>query len=837
MTSDNSPAASDATTTLHYTAYGAVDMTTDPDGVVTHFGYDPAHRLTDITDSLGKHIHYTLDAAGNTTKEETFTAAGATVRRVTQGYNTLGQLTSVLDGLNHTVFGAGDSDSYDGNGNLVHSTDGLGVQQKNGYDALNRLVSTIQNHNGTDSATSSSTTGVSFDALDRPDGIVDPDGLATYPGYDGLSNRTRLQSPDTGTSTDTFDAAGNRLTHTDAKGIVSTSTYDALNRRIGTSYADSTLNVSYDYDEANTVTGCSSSQPIGRLTRVVENAVTTSYCYGGHGNLVQKRQIVAGHTDLTQYAYTHADRLSGITTPDGTVISYGLNTNNGGISSVQVTPSGSGAALTTIASAINWLPFGPRSNYTLGNGQTVTLGYDLNYRVTDLTSPALNLHFARDVMGDITAIGNAAGASPATETYHYDPLYRLKDATASDSSVLEGYSYTKTGDRLSKTASGLATGSYLYTTGTHQLASVGGFARSSDANGNTTNTAVGAETFVFGYNGRNRMASAQRDGSTVATYTYNAMGERIGKAATFPQAVTERYAYDEAGHLIGEYGTTNRDYVWMDDIPVAVIDNTAVGSVTTSTVSYVTADQLGTPRAVTNGAGTTIWAWAYQGNPFGERQPTSTSGYVLNLRYPGQYYDAETGTNYNMFRTYEAATGRYLQSDPIGLQGDISTYAYVGGNPLSYTDPLGLWEWPSLPQGFVNASAGFGDALSFGLTGLARNGLGIGSVDECSGSYKGGQAAGIVAGFIDGEGEAELAVSIGKNENQISHAFRYVDNLGLDRGAVTDAIQSQLSTARDEIVPGLNKFSTEIDGVGVDYHAYQLPDGSVNVGRITPRGN
>jgi len=674
-----------ATTTLGYTPYGAVASITDPDNVTTTFTYDAAHRLTDITDAQGNRLHYTLDAAGDKTQEQVLTAAGTVVRNLSRSYNALGQVTAVIDGLSQTVFSAGTSGSYDGNGNLVHSTDALGIQHQQGFDALNRLQSTIANYNGTDPATSNTQMAFDYDALDRLDGVADPDGLDTVSTYDGLGNRTELASPDTGTSTDTYDAAGNRLTHTDAKGTVSTSTYDALNRLTGTTYADSTLNVSYAYDEPDTVTGCSGTSPIGRLTRVVEGSVSTVYCYDGRGNITRKQQVTSSQTDTTDYAYTAGNRLSGESTPNQTAIQYTYD-SNGRISSVQATPSGATTVPPTVVSHVSYLPFGPIRSYTLSNGQTITRTYDANYRLTDLTSPALNLHFARDAMGNIVALGNGPGANPTTETYSYDPLYRLTGITDAGT-ALESYTYNLTGDRLSKTAPGLATGAYLYTTGTHQLASIGNVARANDADGNTTASVVGGNTYGFAYNGRNRLMLAQLNGQTVGTYTYNALGQRIGKTTGTD---TERFAYDEAGHLIGEYGTTNRDYVWLGDIPVAVIDNTISGGITTSTVNYVTADQLGTPRVVTDGTGTVIWSWAYQGNPFGEQPPTSTTGYVLNLRYPGQYYDAESNTNYNVFRTYEAATGRYLQPDPIGLNGGISAFGYVGGNPLRYMDSLGL---------------------------------------------------------------------------------------------------------------------------------------------------
>ena len=669
-----------ATTAYGYDNVGNITQITDPDNVTTTYSYDASHRLTDVTDALGNHIHYTLDGAGDRTAEAIYDSTNVMRRSVSRTFDSLGRLTSKTDGLNQVIFSANFSDSYDLNGNLIHSTDALSVQRKQSFDALNRLSSTIDDYNGTNTSTKNTTIQYGRDAQDHLVNVVDPSNLATSYAVDVFGNTTGTISPDTGASLATFDAVGNRLTTTDARGIVTTSAFDALNRILSTSFTDPTLNVVYHYDEANTITGCASSKPIGRLTRIVENAITTTFCYDVRGNVISKLQTMGAITDTTSFTYTSADRLKSLTYPSGSVVVYSRNAN-GQITSASLTPLGGVTA--AVVSAVDYLPFGPVLSYQLGNGQVVTRNYDANYAYTDVSSPAFFLHLARDASGSITALGAAHGASPATETFSYDPLYRLTTVLDGATSV-QSVSYNASGDRLTKTGSGLSVGNYVYQASTHRISAIGNAARASDANGNTTAATTGGQAYGFGYNGRNRMTVVQLSGQTVGTYVYNALGERVSKASTLPAVATERFSYGADKQLLGEYGTTNRDYVRIDAIPVAVVD--VVDS--SGTVSYIHADGLGVPRAITNASGTTVWQWAYTGNPWGEAAPSGS--YTFNLRFPGQYFDAESGLVDNINRAYEPSTGRYIQSDPIGLFGGVSTYTYGAASPLLRSDPLGL---------------------------------------------------------------------------------------------------------------------------------------------------
>jgi len=111
---------------------------------------------------------------------------------------------------------------------------------------------------------------------------------------------------------------------------------------------------------------------------------------------------------------------------------------------------------------------------------------------------------------------------------------------------------------------------------------------------------------------------------------------------------------------------------------------------------YIECDHLGTPRVVIEqDRNLAVWAWPVTGEAFGNTPPDEDpdgdgTNFTLDMRFPGQRYDSASGLYYNYFRDYEPGTGRYTQSDPIGLAGGLTTYGYGEGNPLLFTDPRGL---------------------------------------------------------------------------------------------------------------------------------------------------
>ena len=147
------------------------------------------------------------------------------------------------------------------------------------------------------------------------------------------------------------------------------------------------------------------------------------------------------------------------------------------------------------------------------------------------------------------------------------------------------------------------------------------------------------------------------------------------------------FVHDE-WRLLGEYdtqGNPKQETIWLGDLPIATIQK--------GTIYFIHPDHLGTPRALSDSYGRTVWTW--DGEPFGASEPDEDADgdgvkVTYNLRFPGQYYDRETGMHQNYFRDYDPAIGGYVQSDPIGLNGGLNTYEYAFSSPLDFLDRYGL---------------------------------------------------------------------------------------------------------------------------------------------------
>jgi RHS repeat-associated protein len=144
---------------------------------------------------------------------------------------------------------------------------------------------------------------------------------------------------------------------------------------------------------------------------------------------------------------------------------------------------------------------------------------------------------------------------------------------------------------------------------------------------------------------------------------------------------TVHSVFDSTGKRIAEYdqasGALLREYVWTGWEPVAVIEN--------GVVYFVRVDHIGRPVFATNAAGAKVWTVTY--DPFGN--VTASTGAGVPIRFPGQWFQSESGLHQNWMRDYDPTTGRYLQADPLGLVDGASVYGYAGGNPGRWFDPRG----------------------------------------------------------------------------------------------------------------------------------------------------
>jgi RHS repeat-associated protein len=267
------------------------------------------------------------------------------------------------------------------------------------------------------------------------------------------------------------------------------------------------------------------------------------------------------------------------------------------------------------------------------------------------------------------------------QDFVYDSLNRLSQAKGEYGTI--NYTYDRVGNRLARTVDNQAE-SYIYFSNTNQLASVAGentVNYSYDNNGNPI--LIGNKAYV--YNQSSRLVEVRENGNTIAEYEYNAMGQRLIKKVGDNTTI---FHYDFDGNIVAESrpdGTMIFEYLYLGSNRLAMVD------AGTQKIYYCLNNYLGTPVMMTDDSGMIEWEANYK--PFGEADVNPNAEAVNNFRFPGQYFDQETGLHYNYHRYYDPKTGRYLTPDPIGLVGGINLYLYAALNPINSYDNLGLKDW------------------------------------------------------------------------------------------------------------------------------------------------
>jgi RHS repeat-associated protein len=546
------------------------------------------------------------------------------------------------------------------------------------FDGLNRLTKITD-----------ANTGVSqfaYDKHDRPLTATDPDTLATTYVYDGFGDMIQQASPDAGTTVYHYDGDRNLTSKTDAAGVVTNYTHDKLDRRLTTTYpADSTLNVAYTYDQ----TGTGFAFGISRLTSLTDASGSLSRSHDERGNILTEKRINGTNTLTTTYTYDAASRVASITYPSGAQVSY-TRDNMGKVYAMPFAASGTDE--TAVIYGASYEPFGPVTAINFNSGDTDNYTYDLDYRATGITSNLFtykeNLAYGYDAADNLHTITDAI--TPAnTQTLGYDVLNRLKSATSGTGGYGSlTWNYDKNGNLTTSTAGG-TTFTYGLATGTNRLSTITrpsnsesfGYTATGNINSETLNS---VNVFTAAYSKANRLASVTGVPLAISSATYDAFGKRITK--TNPASNPILYSYDLDGNVIEENNTgVITDYIYVAG---RLVGNWRPAE---HHLFFVHTDRMGTPIAATDEFDQTDWSATYI--PYGVTQTLVQSGFAGNVtnsvRFPGQFFDHETGFHQNGFRDYVPNLGRYLESDPIGLAGGLNRYRYANANPGTFTDRNG----------------------------------------------------------------------------------------------------------------------------------------------------
>lgn len=702
-----------STTTTSYGHNGQVNTVINDRGFLSTIDYDTANRARLSTDAMGNSIQTNFDAASNvknTLETELPDLPGPAVQFLTSHtYDGLDRRLSTTDsGLNTH------SRSYDSRGNVATATDARGTMSRFVYDSYDRQTQSIldMDGDGPDGDGTDITLGTAWTDNSAPSALTDGNNNATGESYNARNEPTQTSFADGCTANGrTYDVHGNLLTSVDARGTSIIYTYDLLNRLTqksitpGPGVANDTTLETFTYDGA------------GRLTSAANNLSTVTRTYDSLGNILVETQNVpasgGGRTITCTYDGLN-NKLTQLTPGRNVTMTYdALN------------------RLKTIGD--NFVPFiasydyiGParvlRRTYQPGtpNETRCDYEYDAARRVT-------RTRHTRSVPGDLDnrqytwdpnsnknsrTINPASGSGHFQSLFQYDRANRLIDSNTTDLAGPNNrqniYNLDKVGNRFSVLGSNtLDPGPYAMTPGCepadfemnqYSITPLGG--RNYDTGGNLIAWNLASpDAGAAAYDYANRMVASTIGGVTTH-YRYDALGRRLVKCVGVcgaPGATTTRFSYDgwrEVHAMGGGLGVAS--FVHGRDIDEVLTMRRGASNY------FYHGDDLHNVIALTDASGNIAERYEYDdygrpldavtmlpfpGNP-------STSLISNPFLFNGRRYDVETGWYDYRTRYLDPRAGRFTTRDSIGIWGDLISkgngFTYVGNNPGSSLDPLGL---------------------------------------------------------------------------------------------------------------------------------------------------
>ena len=694
-------------TTYTYDINNKLISTTDANGNASTFAYDDDGRMISQTDASGKQISYQYDADGRlTTTTDGNGNAISNVYDVASGsssscsscsgigtgqpsktifptftraftYDSRGRKTQENDILNQTD-SAATQFAYDAAGNLQTKTDREQKATSYEYDALNRLTK-VTDPASAGQGSSGNVTEYTYDNRDNLIALKDAKGQVTTFTYD-RNNRLISEKRPLGQQTGyQYNALGQLTQKTDAKNQTSVYSYDNAGRMtqiVQTDAANNTRTINFTYDDA------------GNLLTYNDGTTSAAYTYDNLYRKTQETTNYGAFSLTTSYSYNQNGTKKSFTYPNGTTIGYTYDANN---QPLGINIPGAGSV------AYNQYQWTRPQSVTLPDGGTSQYAYDELMRTKAITkkdyaaNPQMNYAYTYDKMDNIKTRNTQAG----NYAYNYDALYRLNNVQK-DTQQTEAYTYDQVGNRLTSTEATNWTydaNNELLSTPLSSSGSTGGSSYVYDANGNTIQRNINGVIQNFVYNADNRLIEVKdASNNTIAKYTYDPFGRRIKKTvspAGGGSGVETYYLYSDEG-LIGEYDSAGTEIKTYGYKPNSTWSTDPIFMKQGTNYYFYHNDHLGTPQKMTNLSGAIVWQASY--DAFGKATVDAASSITNNLRFPGQYFDAETGLHSNWHRYYDPGVGRYVTTDPIGLDGGINFFAYVANNPMNSIDPLGLYE-------------------------------------------------------------------------------------------------------------------------------------------------